>query len=57
MGGEVPKSYYMSNKLNMRNKKSLSISRGDKETLEFCVKVAGSVLKYKSLPYIKTTTT
>ena len=45
MGGTVPKSYYMINKLDTRNKKSLSISRGGKETLEFEVKEAGSVLK------------
>ncbi|EFX85361.1 hypothetical protein DAPPUDRAFT_193891 [Daphnia pulex] len=46
MGGTVPKSYYMSNKLDMSNKKSLSISRGGKETLEIQVKEAGSVLKW-----------
>ncbi len=45
MGGNVPKSYYMSNKLDMSNKKSLSVSRGGKETLEIQVKEAGSVLK------------
>nr|CAH0111144.1 unnamed protein product [Daphnia galeata] len=46
MGGTVPKSYYMSYKLNTSHKKSLSISRGDIETLEFEIKVAGSVLKW-----------
>ncbi|XP_046460721.1 SEC14-like protein 2 [Daphnia pulex] len=46
MGGNVPKSYYMSNKLDMSNKKSLSVSRGGKETLEIQVKEAGSVLKW-----------
>ena len=49
MGGTVPKSYYMSYKLNTSHKKSLSIPRGDIQTVEFEIKVAGSVLKYKFL--------
>ncbi len=46
MGGEVPKSYYFSGKPDTKNKKSLEISRGSKEHLEYPVKEAGSVLKY-----------
>lgn len=45
MGGEVPKSYYFSGKLDTANKKSLSISRGSKEHLEFNVTEAKSMLK------------
>jgi metal transporter CNNM len=46
MGGVVPKSCYFSCKPDISNKKSLSISRGSKEHLEFPVKEAGAVLKY-----------
>jgi hypothetical protein len=50
MGGLVPKSYYFScNKPEIGNKKSLSIPRGSKEQLEFQVKEASTVLKYKCL--------
>jgi hypothetical protein len=49
MGGVVPKSYYFSSKHDTTNKKSLSISRGSKEQLEFQVKEASSILKYVSL--------
>jgi hypothetical protein len=45
MGGVVPKSYYFSSKPDTTNKKSLSISRGSKEQLEFQVKEAATVLK------------
>ncbi|XP_046633856.1 SEC14-like protein 2 [Daphnia pulicaria] len=46
MGGVVPKSCYFSCKPDISNKKSLSISRGSKEHLEFPVKEAGAVLKW-----------
>lgn len=46
MGGEVPKTYYFSGKLDTTNKKVLSVSSGSKETLDFEVKKAGVVLKY-----------
>ncbi|XP_046460719.1 SEC14-like protein 2 [Daphnia pulex] len=47
MGGVVPKSYYFSgNKPDVGNKKSLSISRGSKEQLEFQVNQASSILKW-----------
>jgi hypothetical protein len=46
MGGVVPKSYYFGgNKPDVGNKKSLSISRGSKEKLEFQVKEASTILK------------
>lgn len=45
MGGEVPKSYYFSCKPDTANKKTLSVSSGSKEHLEFQVEKAGSVLK------------
>uniref|UniRef100_A0A0P5RR80 Cral/trio domain-containing protein n=1 Tax=Daphnia magna TaxID=35525 RepID=A0A0P5RR80_9CRUS len=46
MGGEVPKSYYFSCKPDTANKKTLSVSSGSKEHLEFQVDKAGSVLKW-----------
>ena len=45
MGGFVPNSFYMTEKPDTANKKSLEISRGSKEHLEYPVKEAGSVLK------------
>jgi hypothetical protein len=45
MGGEVPKSYYFSGKPDTANKKSLSISSGSKEHLEFKVERSGDILK------------
>lgn len=45
MGGEVPKSYYFSEKPSTANKTPLSVSSGSKERLEFDVKKAGSTLK------------
>lgn len=45
MGGEVPKSCYFSCKPVTTNKKTLSVSSGSKEDLEFPVEKAGSVLK------------
>lgn len=44
MGGEVPKSYYLSGKVDNKNKKPLEISRGSKELLEFQVQKAGDIL-------------
>ncbi len=46
MGGEVPKSYYFSGKPDTANKKSLSISSGSKEHLEFKVDQVGAILKW-----------
>ncbi|XP_046460746.1 SEC14-like protein 2 [Daphnia pulex] len=46
MGGEVPKSYYFSGKPDTANKKSLSISSGSKEHLEFKVERSGDILKW-----------
>ena len=48
MGGEVPKSYYFSGKPETTNKKSLTVSSGSKEHLEFKIEHAGAVLKYIS---------
>lgn len=45
MGGEVPKSYYFAGKPDSTNKKSLTVSSGSKEQLEFPVAQVGSVLK------------
>lgn len=45
MGGEVPKSYYFSGKPDTSNKKSLTITSGSKEHLEFKVDHPGDVLK------------
>uniref|UniRef100_A0A0P5N3Q7 Cral/trio domain-containing protein n=2 Tax=Daphnia magna TaxID=35525 RepID=A0A0P5N3Q7_9CRUS len=46
MGGEVPKSYYFAGKPDSTNKKSLTVSSGSKEQLEFPVTQVGSVLKW-----------
>ncbi|XP_045023326.1 SEC14-like protein 2 [Daphnia magna] len=46
MGGEVPKSYYFSGKPDTSNKKSLTITSGSKEHLEFKVDHQGDVLKW-----------
>ncbi len=46
MGGEVPKSYYFSGKLDATDKECLTISSGCKELLEFEVEKVGTVLKY-----------
>jgi hypothetical protein len=45
MGGEVPKSYYFSGKPDTTNKKTLTISSGSKEHLEFKVEQVGAVIK------------
>jgi hypothetical protein len=45
MGGEVPKSYYFSGKPDTTHKKSLTISSGSKEHLEFKIEQSGAVLK------------
>jgi hypothetical protein len=45
MGGEVPRSYYLNNKPDTTNKKSLTISRGSKEQLEIQITQAGAILK------------
>lgn len=45
LGGEVPRSYYFSGKPDTSYKKSLTISSGNKEHLEFKVENEGDVLK------------
>lgn len=45
MGGEVPKCYYRTSKLDATNKNCLTISSGSKEQLEFQVTQAGDILK------------
>ena len=63
MGGQVPKSYYLSNQavLDPTNKKSLTVASGSKEHLEYLVSDSNSVLWYvfsiyKKFPALKSIT-
>lgn len=44
MGGEVPKSYYFTNKIKTNNKKCIAIPNGAKEQLEYEINKPGSIL-------------
>ncbi|KAI9561415.1 SEC14-like protein [Daphnia sinensis] len=46
MGGQIPKSYYLSRTLDTINKSCLTVSNGCKEQLEFQVTQAGDILKW-----------
>lgn len=46
MGGEVPKSFYLTSKTEIANKKGLTVSSGSKEKIEVQVETPGSILWY-----------
>ena len=47
MGGVVPNQFFLCTKPSTVNKKSLTVSSGSKELLEFPVQKADYILKYK----------